>query len=272
MINLSIITINYNNADGLLATIKSVANQSRKEFEFIIIDGGSTDKSLKIIKENNQHITYWCSEKDKGIYHAQNKGIANATGKYVLFLNSGDTFYVDFVIEKFYNFPKPENNLIIYGNTNLINIDNTQYIKVQPKQLSLNFWYKETVNHQSAFISKNLFSQYGVYNTDYKICSDFDFFLKVYINNPKAFLYMDLVIANYTLDGLSSTPANFILFLKERDIILNKQLTKGQFNQLKKSYIKTLPIKEQLLQFIYRYSVFKNLFKIAHKTYTFIKR
>ena len=91
MKKLSIITINYNNKSGLEQTIKSVVNQNaEKHTEHIIIDGGSNDGSLDVIDENKEHFSYWCSEKDNGIYHAMNKGIAHATGEYLLFLNSGD--------------------------------------------------------------------------------------------------------------------------------------------------------------------------------------
>jgi glycosyltransferase involved in cell wall biosynthesis len=272
MFNLSIITINYNNADGLLATIKSVANQSVKEFEFVVIDGGSSDKSANVISQNKQYINYFCSEKDKGIYDAQNKGIEKTLGKYLLFLNSGDTFYSNTVIEKFYNHIKEiQEPAIIYGNTNLVGLDKIQKVKQQPKQLSLDFWYKETVNHQSTFISRDLFSKYGNYNTAYKICADFDFFLKVYVNNPNAYHYYNETIANYTLDGFSSNPHNFSLFISEHDAILKKQLTEKQYTQIKRTYIKMLSYKEQVLQYIRDRKVLKYLFDKIHNVYAGLK-
>ena len=87
---LSIITINYNNKNGLQKTIDSVISQTFKDFEWIIIDGGSTDGSKELIEKYSQHITYWVSEPDKGIYNAMNKGIKVAKGEYLFFLNSGD--------------------------------------------------------------------------------------------------------------------------------------------------------------------------------------
>ena len=96
---LSVITINYNNRDGLRKTIESVVNQTCRDFEYIIIDGGSTDGSVDVIKQYADRIDYWVSEPDKGIYHAMNKGIAVAHGEYLNFMNSGDCFYESTVVE-----------------------------------------------------------------------------------------------------------------------------------------------------------------------------
>ena len=99
----SIITINYNNRDGLEKTIQSVINQTCQDFEFIIIDGGSTDGSVDIIKKYNDRINYWVSEPDKGIYNAMNKGILQAHGEYLNFMNSGDCFFDNEVLNKVNN-------------------------------------------------------------------------------------------------------------------------------------------------------------------------
>ena len=90
MKQISIITINYNNASGLEKTIRSVVEQIYNEYEYIIIDGASSDKSKEVIQEYQRYIDFWCSEKDSGIYNAMNKGIQKASGEYLLFLNSGD--------------------------------------------------------------------------------------------------------------------------------------------------------------------------------------
>lgn len=91
MMLISIITINYNNSIGLADTIRSVISQIDANYEYIVIDGGSTDDSVKVIKQYEDKLSYWVSERDRGIYHAMNKGIEQATGDYCLFLNSGDT-------------------------------------------------------------------------------------------------------------------------------------------------------------------------------------
>ncbi len=98
---LSIITVNYNNLEGLKKTVKSVVDQTWSEFEYLIIDGGSTDGCLEYIKIKENEIDFWISEPDKGVYHAMNKGIQKATGEYVIFLNSGDHFYKKNVLQKY---------------------------------------------------------------------------------------------------------------------------------------------------------------------------
>src|SRR4051812_22804100 len=100
MPRLSIITINYNNVSGLRKTVESVVNQTSQDFEYIVIDGGSTDGSVDVLKQYAKKIKYWISEPDKGIYNAQNKGILKATGEYCHFINSGDYLVKNDVIEK----------------------------------------------------------------------------------------------------------------------------------------------------------------------------
>ena len=99
MAKYSIITINYNNADGLRRTIESVVSQTFDDYEYVIIDGGSTDGSVDVIKEYENKISYWVSEKDGGIYNAMNKGVKASNGEYLIFMNSGDVFYRDKVLE-----------------------------------------------------------------------------------------------------------------------------------------------------------------------------
>ncbi|MCC6690867.1 MAG: glycosyltransferase, partial [Bacteroidia bacterium] len=119
MPKLSVISINLNNRLGLEKTIKSVIDQSFQDFEYIVIDGASTDGSIDVIKANADKFSYWVSEKDKGIYHAQNKGIAHANGEYLLFLNSGDYLYSSNVLQTF--FSKNYSEDILYGDLMLDN-------------------------------------------------------------------------------------------------------------------------------------------------------
>ena len=119
---LSIITINLNNREGLRKTIESVVNQTFQDFEFIVIDGASTDGSVEVIQDYPR-INYWISEPDTGIYNAMNKGIAKATGEYCLFLNSGDTlFQINTLTGILQSNPKGD---IIFGN-----VHQRQHIRV----------------------------------------------------------------------------------------------------------------------------------------------
>ena len=100
MAKYTIITINYNNGKGLRSTIESVINQTFDDVEYIIVDGGSTDNSVDIIKDFSERINFWVSERDGGVYSAMNKGLHHAHGEYVNFMNSGDTFYSPHVLEE----------------------------------------------------------------------------------------------------------------------------------------------------------------------------
>ena len=110
---ISIITINYNNASGLEKTIRSVVEQTYNEYEYIIIDGASLDKSKEVIQEYQRYIDFWCSEKDSGIYNAMNKGIQKASGEYLLFLNSGDVLHNSAVLAAIHGFLSVQD--ILYG-------------------------------------------------------------------------------------------------------------------------------------------------------------
>ena len=113
MKQISIITINYNNASGLEKTIRSVVEQTYNEYEYIIIDGASSDKSKEVIQEYQRYIDFWCSEKDSGIYNAMNKGIQKASGEYLLFLNSGDVLNNSAVLADIHGFLSGED--FVYG-------------------------------------------------------------------------------------------------------------------------------------------------------------
>ena len=170
----SIITINYNNKLGLQRTIDSVIIQTFKDFEWIIIDGGSTDGSKELIEEYSKYITCWVSESDKGIYNAMNKGIQRAHGEYLHFLNSGDVFYSkDILYDIFYI--KSYNHDILTGNI----INNGKELRgIGYQDISLNDFFYNSVFHPSSFIKRELFYTFGFYDENYKIVSDWKFFLK----------------------------------------------------------------------------------------------
>ena len=151
----SIITINYNNRDGLRRTIESVVNQTFRDFEYIIIDGGSTDGSVEVIKKYADRIDYWVSEPDKGIYNAMNKGILQAHGEYLNFMNSGDCFYDEECLYKV-----STSNLkadIIVGRDYHCNPQTGgEFRTIFPRRLSMFTFCKSYLPHQSTFFSKDL--------------------------------------------------------------------------------------------------------------------
>jgi glycosyltransferase involved in cell wall biosynthesis len=192
---LSIITINLNNKPGLVQTIQSVIIQTFTDFEFIIIDGGSTDGSVEVIKTHHRKVTYWISEKDKGIYNAMNKGILKANGEYCLFINSGDFFIKPTILSEMVSYIDGED--ILYGN-GFFQAKNNKMDKLEcPAKITLSFFTLYCLFHPATLIKKSLFDKYGLYNESNKIVSDGEFFLKtIILNNVKTKLIpLEIAIA-----------------------------------------------------------------------------
>jgi len=227
---LSIITINRNNASGLHKTLESVVSQTFTDYEYIIIDGASSDGSVDIIKQYANKITYWVSEPDKGIYNAMNKGILNATGEYCLFLNSGDSLHTYNVLDEI--FRKEINSKIILGDVNKIQVNEISeiekpllyYKKNNDEDLTLFEMFHGFLNHQASFIKRDLFEDFGLYDEKYKIASDWKFFLQVIGIMNVSVSYIDIVISDYDMTGLSSS--NEELLLCERNMILEEIFSK----------------------------------------------
>ncbi|MBP7283658.1 MAG: glycosyltransferase [Leptospiraceae bacterium] len=214
MPKLSIITINLNNADGLEKTILSVKSQTWKDLEHIVIDGGSRDNSKGIIEKYRNGISYTVSEKDNGIYDAQNKGIQNAKGEYCLFLNSGDFLVNDSVLEIV--FSKKINTDIIYGDM-LIDYGNgkVEYGK-SPERLTLFFLAYRVLWHCVTLIRRNLFLRHGMYDTTFKIVADVDFFLNAIGVGRATSSYIPIAISQFNTQGFGSDPKNLPILEEER--------------------------------------------------------
>lgn len=192
----SIITINYNNCEGLRRTIESVVNQTCRDFEYIIIDGGSTDGSVDVIKQYADQIDYWVSEPDKGIYNAMNKGVAVAKGEYCLFMNSGDTFYTNDVIKQVYKKADFRSDIIVGDH------DSSGEIVSAPEEITGVFLYKNTLCHQSVFIRKMLLDE-NPYDETYIIAADwYHLFDSLILKNAK-YSHVNVVICYYENNGLS---------------------------------------------------------------------
>jgi glycosyltransferase involved in cell wall biosynthesis len=217
---LSIITINRNNADGLRKTIESVLNQTSESFEYIVVDGNSTDGSVDLIKqyENSslEHFS-WISESDSGIYNAMNKGIRMAKGEYVQFLNSGDFLASNDVTEKMlaYLFPSPQGeglevrSSILYGNMlkpfpKRIHRDKG-FAGRQPTMLD---FYTGTLNHSPAYIKRTLFDNYGLYDESLRIVSDWKWYLNVIALHGVIPVYRDIDVTVFDMNGISTLNAS----------------------------------------------------------------
>lgn len=216
---LSIITVNYNNAVGLRNTIQSVANQSCQSTEFIIIDGGSTDGSALIIEENSEIITYWVSERDKGIYDAMNKGIKRATGQYLMFLNSGDLLADDTILALCVKTLTSKKEIdIFYGNIIVANHVNPIYDRhIYPNKIDIKFLKNDTLNHQASLINRRLFEEFGRYPTNYKLASDYWLFLRSCLQQKK-FHHINHCLVVYDFSGASSQD-NYANYRHEKKLI-----------------------------------------------------
>lgn len=221
MNKISIITVNYNDKIGLEKTIKSVISQENAGFEFLVIDGGSTDGSKGLIEQNSGKISYWVSEPDTGIYNAMNKGIKKAKGDFLIFMNSGDMFFDENVLSSIEQDLEDDFD-IYYGNNYKVKENGSKRLKTYPEKLSFSFFYSSSINHQSTFIRKSLFDKYFYYNETYKIASDWEFFIYTicYANVPSK--YLKKTIALYDFTGISSDSNFSELFLKEKRQTIRK--------------------------------------------------
>lgn len=209
---LSIITINYNNASGLRKTMESVFAQTCKDFEYIIVDGASTDGSVDVIREfdsfNVQRSTLnvftWVSEPDTGIYNAMNKGIRMAKGEYVLMLNSGDYFVDEHVVERI--LPELDGTDIVQGNTICEN-DAGYYVSRGYGRSDINYIdvQKGYFLHQASFCKRDLFDRYGYFDESYRISGDTIFYTRCLGAGNATFRYVDLNIAYFESGGVSDS-------------------------------------------------------------------
>ena len=197
----SIITVNYNNREGLRRTIESVVSQTFRDFEFIVIDGGSTDGSADVLREYDSQITYWVSEKDAGIYNAMNKGIRKATGDYLNFMNSGDCFYDEGVLSRVAHVESDAD--FIVGHDYHFN-EETQHghASIQPPRTTMAHFFVATLDHQSCFIRRELFRD-SLYREDYRLVSDWIFFTEKIVGQDCRVKFIPDIVCRREEGGLS---------------------------------------------------------------------
>lgn len=220
---ISVITINYNNKKGLEKTIGSVTSQTLEDYEFIIIDGGSTDGSKELIEDYSEKLNYWVSEPDWGVYNAMNKGIKVAKGEFIIFMNSGDSFYENTVLEKVN--PLLIDEFDIYYGDNYKIKPYSKRKKTYPEKLSFAFFYSSCINHQSTFIRRRLFFDYFLYNENLKIVADWEFFIYTICVENRPCKYLKMTISNYDFTGMSSLMSNKSLMDLEKSVVFNTYFT-----------------------------------------------
>ena len=208
---LSIITINRNNAAGLRKTMGSVFSQTYCDFEYIVVDGASTDESVDVIKElTNERVNEltnfkWISEPDTGIYNAMNKGVRMCCGEYTLMLNSGDYLVDEHVIERV--MPKLDGTDIIQGN--IIIVDKGKEVTKNGYGHS-NITFIEVMQgnflHQASFCRMDLFNKYGYFDESFRIIGDTVFFARCLAFGNATFKYINQNISYYDTTGISADP------------------------------------------------------------------
>lgn len=254
---LSIITINYNNAEGLRKTLASVTLQTYRDIEHIIIDAASTDGSVEAIKEYAAKVesgesrvksVIWSSEKDKGIYNAMNKGIRKATGDYCQFLNSGDTLAAPDVTGRMME-AMEEGVDVLYGDMLKIG-ENGQFVdrSCAREDVTLNMFYRGCLNHSPAYIKRSLFDEYGYYDETLKICSDWKFYMQSIVLGKATTKHVDIVVTHFDMNGISETRKDILN--EERNRLLKEMVPQGilkdydryhfpmeQYDRLKKHHL-----------------------------------
>ncbi len=220
MNKISIITINYNNINGLKKTIASVASQSFKDFEYIIIDGESTDGSKKFLEEIVSTDLVWISENDSGIYNAMNKGIRLAKGDFLLFLNSGDVLFSEKTIENVQK--KIDGEKDLYFGDAIFKYPKGDVFVSYPDKLTFKFFIDNSLCHQTCFIKRTLFKEIFYYNEDFKVISDWEFMIYALCVKNISYQHIPETVSYYDLDGISSNPTYKAVIKQETDTVMNK--------------------------------------------------
>lgn len=197
---LSIITINYNNLEGLKRTYESVVSQTCQDFEWIIIDGGSTDGSKEFIEEHQERFAYWCSEPDKGIYNALNKGIKICSGEYISCMNSGDSFYEKDTLQFLCSYKGTSD--ILYGDSLRLFKDGHTEVDHFPDPVELYTFSYGNICHQAMFVRTVILKEKG-FDESYKIAADYCRWVEALFNGY-TFEYINMFVCKFEMGGLSS--------------------------------------------------------------------
>lgn len=225
---LTIITINRNNAAGLEKTMASVLAQTYTDFEYVVVDGASTDGSVEVIRRLSEKFgdrIKWVSEPDKGIYNAMNKGMRMAAGEYVQILNSGDCLASNDVTERMLNeLEKQGTPSIIYGNMIKCFPDGSNRLdrSFAGQPITMLGMFTGTLNHNPTYIRRDLFEKYGYYDENLKIVSDWKWFLQAIIIGGEKPQYVDLDVTLFDMTGISENSDSKILIKQERKAVLEE--------------------------------------------------
>jgi glycosyltransferase involved in cell wall biosynthesis len=222
----SIIIPTYSASKTLEKALNSVSNQNYSDYEIMVVDGGSTDGTQKILKEYEEKFAgrlRWRSEKDKGVYDAMNKGIDLARGEWIYFLGSDDALHSNKVLEKVTEAIKRNNPDVVYGNVMW-----GETGKIYDGRFSVLKLMRKNICHQAIFFKRDVFQKFGKYNLKYKVLADHVFNMRWFNDDNVKKKYINFTIANYSLDGQSSASSSpDEEFTKDRDELMKKYFPKS---------------------------------------------
>lgn len=227
---ISVITVVYNGANTLEQTIQSVINQTYENIEYIIVDGGSTDGTLSIIKKYSKHINHWISEEDAGLYDAMNKGISLASGKLIGMINSDDWYNPDTVSTVVSYMKLYPGKRIFHGDLLIHDYDGKPHLKRFNPSLFKMLNYGVTYNHPTFFVSKEIYEQYS-FNINLVSIADVQFILEILLKEKDVFVYVNKVLANFRKGGVSSQQT--IVSTLKANYIARKNAGYTNFNNFK---------------------------------------
>jgi glycosyltransferase involved in cell wall biosynthesis len=219
----SIITVVFNGYSSLEQTILSVTGQSYGNIEYLIIDGGSGDGTLDIIRKYDDKIDYWISEPDNGIFDAMNKGIKLATGELIGIINCGDRYLagaVHKIVEAAAEHPEAD---VFHGDLRFIQKSGIESVWRSRERLNRRFIYRMPVNHPTVFVRSACYRAYGVFDTLYRVAADFDLMLRFLVDRGLMFHHIDAVLAVMSGGGASGDFTRITLgeitgILKKRNV------------------------------------------------------
>jgi glycosyltransferase involved in cell wall biosynthesis len=217
---LSIVTINLNNAAGLARTLASVRAQSLRAYELVVVDGGSQDESVEVIRAHEDLITEWVSEPDAGIYDAQNKGIRRSRGEYLLFLNSGDLLAAEDVLERCSGGGFEED--IVYSDVIYEDEGGARRLRRFPDPPTFELFMRSSLCHQATLIRRSVFERFGLYDTSLTIAADYDLFMRAIVLAGVSTRHLSFPLAVHDTTGISWRSAQVD---EERDAVQRRTLS-----------------------------------------------
>ncbi len=226
MAKLSILTVVYFEFESIGQTCESITMNMTSEVEWIVLDGGSSDGTINILNQYASEIDILISEPDRGIYHAMNKGIALASGEYILFMNGGDEFYTADILADV--IPHLDSD-IVYGNL-LMRDGVRDQMRHYPSTLTSKYFLKEMLPHQATFYKKTLFDEAGLYDESFRIAGDYEFNARIFKTLKPSYKHLNLTISIFYTNGISSSQQHRMLRKKENHRVRMKYFMSYKFS------------------------------------------